>query len=89
MTTHFTPFELVFGIQPIMLAEFMILIKWIRDVTIEDLNQAIHVRMEDFIQLDEKRWCVGDNINHIQLLRKENWDEKGKFKNICEGDLVL
>jgi hypothetical protein len=89
MTTQFTPFELVFSTQPIMHVEFMIPIKRIRDVPIEDLNQAIHVRMEDPIQLDEKHWRVGDNINHIQLLQKENWDEKGKFKNICEGDLIL
>jgi len=39
--------------------------------------------------LDEERWCVGENINHIQLLKKENWDEKGKFKSMYEGDLVL
>jgi len=47
--TQFTPFELVFGIQPIMPTKFMIPIKRIKDVTIEDLNQAIHVRMEDLI----------------------------------------
>jgi len=45
--------------------------------------------MEDFIQLDEEHWCVGENINHIQLLWKENWDEKGELQNICEGDFVL
>jgi len=39
--------------------------------------------------LDEKHWYASDNINHIQLIPKENWDEKGKLKNICEGDLVL
>jgi hypothetical protein len=67
----------------------MVLIKRIGDVPIENINQAIHVRMEDFIWLDEERWCVGENINHIQLLRKKTWDEKEKLKNICEGDLVL
>jgi hypothetical protein len=46
MTTQFTPFELVFGTQPLMPVEFMIPIKRIRDVPIEDLNQAIHVRMK-------------------------------------------
>jgi hypothetical protein len=45
--------------------------------------------MEDLVQLDEKCWCVYENINHIHLLRKENWDDTGKFKSICEGDLVL
>jgi hypothetical protein len=45
--------------------------------------------MEDLIRLDEEHWRVGENINHIKLLRKEDWDEKRKLKNICEGDLVL
>jgi hypothetical protein len=89
VTTQFTPFELVYGIQPVMPAKFTILTKRIRDVPTKDLNQAIHVRMEHLIRLDEEHWCVGENINHIQLLQKENWNEKGKFKNICEGDLVL
>jgi len=39
--------------------------------------------------LDEERWYVGENINHIQLFKKENWDEKRKLKNMYEGDLVL
>jgi hypothetical protein len=39
--------------------------------------------------LDKERWHVGENINHIQLLQKENWNEKRKFKNICDGDLIL
>jgi hypothetical protein len=87
--TQFTPFELVYGTQPIMLVEFTIPIERIKDVPTEDLDQAIHVKMEHLIRLDEEHWCVGENINHIQLLQKENWNEKGKLKNICEGDLVL
>ncbi len=39
--------------------------------------------------MDEERWYVGENINHIQLFKKENWDEKGKLKSMYEGDLVL
>jgi hypothetical protein len=89
VTTQFSPFELVYGTQPIMLAEFMVPTKIIRDVPTKDLNQTIHVRMEDLIRLDEECWCVGENINHIQLLQKENWDEKRKLKNIYDGDLIL
>jgi hypothetical protein len=44
--------------------------------------------MEDLIQLDEERWCVGENINHMQFLKKENWFGKGKIKSFDEGDLV-
>ncbi len=50
----------------------MLLIERIRNVPIEDLNQAIHVRMENLIRLDEKHWRASENINHIQLLQKEN-----------------
>jgi hypothetical protein len=62
--TQFTPFELVYGIQPIILVEFTIPTKRIKDVPTKDLNQAIHVRMEYLIRLDEEGWCVGENINH-------------------------
>ncbi len=68
MTTQITPFELVYDIQPVMPIKFIVLIKRIRDVPIEDVNEAIHIRMENLIQLDEKRWRVGENINHIHLL---------------------
>jgi len=47
------------------------------------LIRPLHVRIEDLIQLDEDCWH-DENINHIHLLRKENWDEKGKLKNIYE-----
>jgi hypothetical protein len=53
MTTLFTPFELVYGTQTVMPIKLMVPTKRIRDVPIEDFNQAIHVRMEDFTQLDE------------------------------------
>jgi hypothetical protein len=49
VTTQFTPFELVYGIPPIMPAEFMVPTKRIRDMPIEDFDQAIHVKMEDLI----------------------------------------
>ncbi len=64
---------------------------------IEDFDQAIHVKMENFIRLDDGKIKIQTSgsgqilppFNHIQLLHKENWDGKGKFKSICEGDLVL
>ncbi len=39
--------------------------------------------------MDEECWHVNENINHILLFKKENWDDKGKLKSIYEGDLVL
>jgi hypothetical protein len=39
--------------------------------------------------LDETCWQAGENINHIQLLCKEQRDEKGRMKSFKEGKLVL
>jgi hypothetical protein len=47
--TQCTHFELVYNTQHVILAKFMVLTKRIKDVPIEDLNLAIHVRMENFI----------------------------------------
>jgi hypothetical protein len=47
--TYFTPFELVYGTQHVMSAEFMVPTKRIVDIPTKDLDQAIHVRMEDSI----------------------------------------
>ncbi len=72
MTTQFTPLELVYGTQPIMPIEFTFPTERIKDVPTKDLNQAIHVRME--------HWCVGENINHIQLLQRKIGMKKGNPK---------
>ncbi len=53
VTTQFMPFELVYVLQPIMPTEFMVPTKRIRDIPTKDLDQAIHVRIEDLVQLDE------------------------------------
>jgi hypothetical protein len=45
--------------------------------------------MEDLFRLDETHWQTKGNINHIQLLHKEQRDEKGKMKSFLEGELVL
>jgi hypothetical protein len=37
-TTHFTPFELVYGTQLVMPIEFMVPTKRIKDVPTEDFN---------------------------------------------------
>jgi len=47
VTTQYTPFELVYGTQPIMLIEFVVPTKKICDSLQEDINKVIRVRMED------------------------------------------
>jgi hypothetical protein len=65
VTTQYTPFELVYNIQLIMLAEFVVPTKRFHDVPLEDLDKVIRVRMEDLFRLDETRWQAKENINHI------------------------
>jgi hypothetical protein len=72
LTTQFMPFELVYGIQLVMPIKFMVPTKRIRDIPTKDLDQAIHLRMENLVQLEEEHWHANENINHIHLLRKEN-----------------
>lgn len=45
--------------------------------------------MGNLIKLDEDRWQAKENINHIQQLRKEEHDNKGKMKSFNEGEWVL
>ncbi len=45
--------------------------------------------MEDFWRFDENRWQAGKNINHVQLLHKEQQDDKRKIESFENGELVL
>jgi hypothetical protein len=65
MTIQYTPFELVYGTQPIMPIKFVVPTKKICNLPQEDLNKATHVRMEDLFKLDETHWQVNENITHI------------------------
>jgi hypothetical protein len=55
-----------------MPTKFMVPTERIRDMPTKDLDQAIHLRMENLVQLEEEHWHANENINHIHLLRKEN-----------------
>jgi hypothetical protein len=88
-TTQYTPFKLVYDTQPIMPIEFVVPIKRVCDLPQEELNKVIWVKMEDLFRLDKTHWQAKENINHIQLLHKEQRDEKGKIKSFKEGKLVL
>jgi hypothetical protein len=44
--------------------------------------------MEDLFRLDETFWQVGENINHIQLMCREQMDEKRRIKKF-KRELVL
>jgi hypothetical protein len=89
VTIQYTPFELVYGIQPIMSTQFAIPTKRVCNLPQEDLNKVIQVRTEDLFRLNEIRKQAKENINHIQLLCKEQRDEKGKIFFFKEGELIL
>ncbi len=88
MTTQYTPFESIYNTQPIMPVKFAVPTKRVHDLPQEDLDKAIRIRVEDLFGLDETFWHVGENINHIQLLHKEQTDDQGKIKKF-KGELVL
>jgi len=89
VTIQYTPFKLVYGIQPIMLAKFVVPIKRVHNLLQEKLNKITKVRMEDLFKLDETHWQARKIIDHIQLLRKEQRDEKGRMTSFKEGELIL
>jgi hypothetical protein len=45
--------------------------------------------MGNLIKLDEDCWKAKESINHIQQLRKEQCNDKGKIIFFDEGELVL
>ncbi len=77
VTTQYTPFELFYSIQPIMLEKFAVPTKWVHNLPHEDIDKTIKVRIEDLFKLDESHWQAIKNINHIQpLCKEEGWKKK-------------
>jgi hypothetical protein len=54
VTTQYTPFELVYGTQLVVLAEYLVPIQQIQDVLNDDIEVTIQVRMDDLVHIDEK-----------------------------------
>jgi hypothetical protein len=63
-----------------MLVEFALPTKRICNLPKENIDKTIWVQMEILFILDEIHWQVGENINHIHMLGKEQRDAKGKIK---------
>ncbi len=72
-----------------MPTKFAIPTKRVHNLPRKELDKAIKVRMEDLFRLDETRQQAGENIDHIQLLRKEKKDEKGRMKSYKERELIF
>jgi hypothetical protein len=50
---------------------------------------ALLVRMEDLVLLDEKMIIAGKNIVYIQILWKHQRDDEKHLEVLEDGDLVL
>lgn len=72
-----------------MPTKFAIPTKRVHNLPQEELDKAIRVGMEDLFRLDKTRWQTGENIDHIQLFRKKQRDEKRRMKSFKEGKLIL
>jgi hypothetical protein len=55
VATQYTPFKLVYDIQPIMSIKFVVPTKRVCDLPQEKLDKAIWVKMEDLFRLDKTR----------------------------------
>ena len=52
-------------------------------------NDAIYVRMEDLMELEEKRGQAMQTLEIYHQQMKRNFDKKAKARNFKEGDLVF
>jgi hypothetical protein len=83
VTIQYTPFELVYGTQPIMPVEFVIPTKRVHNAPQEKLNKVIRVRMEDLFKLEHVK-------QHTKILTQKhnliNWvNKKNKIRLINIG----
>ncbi len=70
--TQYTPFELVYGIQPIMFENFIVPIQRIQNIFENDINEVIQVRTKDLIKLDEDHWQARKNIPTSNYYARNN-----------------
>jgi hypothetical protein len=78
VTIQYTPFELVYGTQLVMSTKFAIPTKRICNIPQGDMDKAIHVRMEDFLRLDENRWQARKILTTFNCCTKNNKMIKGR-----------
>ncbi len=70
VSTQHTPYKLVYGLMTLLPTKFIIP----TDRTFAEKDgswmNALLVKMEDLVILDEKRIIARENINYIQILKK-------------------
>ncbi len=89
VTTHATPFSLVYGIEAILPIEFEI--PSLRITTNErlDESQSLKDRLEQLEGLNEARQLSAQHIETMQRRRKVQFDKRHKSRTLTPGMLVM
>jgi hypothetical protein len=78
VTIQYTPFELVYDIQPIMLTQFVVPTKRAHDLPQKDIDKAIQVRMEDLFRLHEIHWQTKEILTIFSFCAKNKGMKKAR-----------
>ena len=88
VATGCTPFKLVYGLEAVMLWEFLIPSLRIAEAEKWD-GHELHDRMHNLEKLEEERLIALQGMIVEKQRRKQWYDRQLKDKNIHEGDMVL
>jgi hypothetical protein len=89
VTTHATPFSLVYGLEAILPIEFEIPSLRVAVTERWPIATSIADRLERLEELDEMRRRSAQNIEAIQRRRKIAFDKKNRVRSLRPGMLVL
>jgi hypothetical protein len=89
VSTQHTPYELIYGLMPLLPTEFIVPTN--RTLVEKDGSwmNVLLIQMEDFILFNDKIIIVGENIDYIQILKKHQRDDEKQLKKFKDGDLVF
>lgn len=89
VTTHTTPFSLVYGIEAILPIEFEVQTLRIAVEERLDASKSIEHRLEVLEELSEARMLSAQHIETYQRRRKVAFDKKQKIRSFKVGQWVL
>ena len=89
VTTHATPFSLVFGIEATIPIEFEVGTLRVAVSSRVTDKQSLRNRLTDLEELDERRRVAAQNIEAIQRRRKITFDKRHKKRALQPGMMVL
>jgi len=89
VSTQHTPYKVVYGLMPLLPTEFIVPTNQTFAKKDGSWMNALLVRMEDLVLLDEKQITVWKNIDYVQIFRKLQRNDEKHLKIFEDGDLVL